>query len=137
MKRFKYQKEIERLDCKLSGFSEIIYEEVFHWVFKDCDESSFYPVAVNNPNRRNNCNGWALSFFDTQKNAKQRLLEIAKHSKNIFKKLGTHIASGPINKDDGVSNEPNKNGHFDLFEYKEVNLSSKFKIVEVVYNEKN
>ena len=137
MKKLKYQEQIEKLDCNLSGFSEISYDEVFHWVFKDCDDSSFYPVAVNNPNRRNNCLGWALSFFDTQENAKRRLLEIANHKKKIFKKLGTHIAKGSIIEADGVSNEPNNKGHFDLFEYKDVNLSSKFKIVEVAYNETN
>ena len=140
MKELKYQEKIKQLDCNLSGFSEKKHIEVFRWVFENCDENSFLPVYYYNHNREQNeknCRGWALSFFNTQTNAKRRLLQIAMHKKKIFKKLGTHIAKGSIVENDGISNNPNDNGHFDLFEYKGVNLSNKFTIVEIVYNGSN
>ena len=138
MKELKYKTEIERLKCNLSDFSELQYVKAFRWVFEDCDEKSFIPMAINNPNKyKNVCQGWALSFFDNQENAKNRLLEIVNHRKLIFKKLVTHIAEGNILENDGVANSPNNYGHFDLFEYKDINLSNKFEIIETIFDGNN
>ena len=78
------------------------------------------------------CRGWGLSFFDTQDSAKKRLKEIVGYRKNLYKKLGTHVATGNLEKADGISDKVHNNGHFTLFEFQDVDLSLKFNIVDQI-----
>ena len=50
-------------------------------------------------------------------------------SEKAYQRLGKSIASGTLVKDDGVSDSINTRGHFTLFPYEKVELSSKFKII--------
>lgn len=133
MPKLKYQEEIDNMECDLSGFSE---EErtAFRWTFEDInDERNFRPRFLLKPDmKRNDCRGWGLSFFNTQESAKTRLIEIVGYRKNLYKKLGTHVATGDLVGADGISDEARSDGHFTHFEYQNVDLSVKFDIIEQI-----
>lgn len=134
----KYQKEINNYETDFSNFCE---RDVlsYRWVFEDInDVRNFIPVYISNPQREeehkqsnsHTYRGYAISLYSSQQLAKNRLLEITKGKKFLFKRLGNHIAEGKIEMTAGICDEPNKLGHFDLFEYKDVELNGKFTIVE-------
>lgn len=126
----KYQDEIDE-DCDRRNFTE---KEVkgYRWVFNDINNSKNFKPPIKRTNHPNNkCSVWALSFFDTAKNANKRMKELCKHKKNLYKRIGTHVAVGDLNEKDGIANEPNDSGHFSLFEYEGVELKNKFTIIGV------
>ena len=133
MSELKYQEEINKMECDLNGFFEQ-GRIAFRWTFDDINnEKNFLPRFLLKPNMdRNDCRGWGLSFFDTQDSAKKRLKEIVGYRKNLYKKLGTHVATGNLEKTDGISDKAHNNGHFTHFEYQNVDLSVKFSIVEQI-----
>src|SRR5688500_2395115 len=120
--RFKYHKEIAQFECDLLAYQQCEAKTAFRWVFEEIhDPRNFEPkFKLDQSFQRNTCIGWALSFFNTQENAKKRLLHITKDKEHLFKKLGTHIANGLLEKVDGVSNDPEKFGHFSHFEYENI-----------------
>ncbi len=73
--------------------------------------------------------GFALSCFDTQLNAEESYKKIAKVNNNFSKTVGNAITSGCLVDKDGVIGSCNKNGHFDLYEYMECDLSKTFSVV--------
>jgi hypothetical protein len=130
----KYQSKISEFEnCHFDNFSEKDRQS-FRWVFENInDERNFKPrFLLNATIPQTLCIGWALSFFETQEKAKARLLRLTKGKELIFKKLGTHIAIGQLNKNDGVSDSSNEEGHFSHFEYEGINLEPKFAIIEKV-----
>jgi len=131
MPKLKYQKEIDKMDCDLKGFIEQ-ERSAFRWTFKDInDERNFLPRFLLKPDmQKNDCKGWGISFFDTQESAKKRLIEIVGYRKNLYKKLGDHIAKGNLVIEDGLSDKAHNNGHFTHFEYEKVDLSLAFNIIE-------
>jgi hypothetical protein len=131
----KYQKQIEGIQNCPPPVCRSITIESFRFVFEDINHrNNFLPVLLINPKRQltadpERCSGYALSFFCSIGKAKTQYLKLKKRNKNIGKSLGTHIAQGFINETDGLVSEINKNGHFDLHEFKNVDLKSKFSIV--------
>lgn len=133
MSELKYQEEINKMKCDLNEFYK--QERIaFRWTFDDIkNEKNFRPRFLLKPDiKRNDCRGWGLSFFDTQDSAKKRLKEIVGYRKNLYKKLGTHVATGNLEKADGISDKAHNNGHFTLFEFQDVDLSLKFNIVDQI-----
>jgi hypothetical protein len=136
MKRLKYQQEIDKFQFNFDSFEE--QERMsFIYVFKDILESrNFLPKYVRQVNcEHDNCLGWSLSFFDSQEHAKNRIRKLASDKNFIYKKLGTHLGTGRLEKNDGISNEPCKSGHFSHFEYEDVVLNKKFEVIESLVNE--
>ncbi len=128
--KLKYKDEIEKLEPDFSGF----YEKkciAYRWTFEDInDAKNFQPAYLLSPNRRRTTfKGWGLSFFDSQLSARERIQELTKNKKMLFKKLGTHVAEGKLVENDGLSNEPETNGHFTHFEYTGAVLKQKFEII--------
>ena len=138
---FKYQKETETIpNCppENSAGGEII---CFRYVHSDLNhENNFLPAFIINPTRRNDsfdaqvCSGYGLSFFNSFDGAVRKYKALAKSFKQINLKLGTHVARGTLSETDGVRTAPNEIGHFDLHEFVNVNLKSRFVIIEKVYN---
>lgn len=123
----KHKDQIERLGCNMDRFTERT-RDAFCWTFEDInDPRNFVPRAM--VVGRDNCTSWALSFFETQDQAKNRLDDITKNKRNLLKKLGTHIATGQLEPADGISEDCDGNGHFNHFEYEEVDFKSKFTVV--------
>lgn len=129
----KYKKIIEEFKCELSSFTEQ-ERNAFRWVFEDINNTKNFlpPYILPNNRKKNSCKGYSLSFFTSQIAAKNRLLEITRDKENLFKKLGNHIAVGKLDKTDGVSDSENSMGHFDHFEYENINLNPKFEVLEKV-----
>jgi len=129
----KYQKEVDEMDCDFKGFVE--RERVaFRWTFENIDDQrNFLPRFLLQPKReRNDCIGWGLSFYTTQEAAKKRLIDIVGYRKNLYKKLGDHVAKGNLIKNDGLSDKEQDNGHFTHFEYEKIDLTLTFNVVEKI-----
>ena len=129
----KYKESIDEFKCKLTTFKE--QERIaYRWVFNDINNPKNFlpPYIINSSRKKDNCKGYALSFFESHLAAKNRILEITKDKENLFKKLGNHIAGGKLEKTDGISDKENSFGHFDHFEYENINLKPKFEILEKV-----
>jgi hypothetical protein len=130
----KYKSQVSEFEnCDLDKCSEQDRQS-FRWVFENINDArNFKPrFLLDETIPKTSCIGWALSFFETQEMAKKRLLGLTKNKELIFKKLGTHIAVGQLTKTDGISDNSNDLGHFSHFEYEDINLESKFKIIEQV-----
>lgn len=136
MRELKYQNEINRYNFDFTAFSE---KELicYRWSFNDINHpSNFLPPNILNPeNLCHGCRGWALSFFDNKNDAKRKYFSLVKDKNKLYKKLGTHLSEGMLDNDDGISDEPTNNGHFDHFEYCNITLNQKFRIVEVLKND--
>lgn len=129
----KYKNEISQFNCDLTSFKEIEMES-FRWTFEDINDArNFEPIYINDIKRkRENCLGFALSFFTTQQASLKRHKELTLDRPNLFKKLGTHIASGQLNTIDGIASNPDEIKHFDFFTYENVALNHKFTILESI-----
>jgi len=55
--------------------------------------------------------------------------ELKRDNFNISEYIGTLMAEGIIEKEEGVVSEIDKKGHFSLHEYEETNLEKKFSVV--------
>ena len=130
----KYQNEIQNLNCDLSNFQEI-ERNSFRWTFESIEDSrNFEPVLISAPNRieQIGCLGFALSVFVTKEAGIKRHNNLTLDKPKLFKKLGSHIASGDLTKSDGIANEPDEYKHFDFFTYENVDLSNKFTVLESI-----
>jgi len=145
-KEIKYHLKIAAIEKAINGNCiGATYQEkdtdAYRWTFEDIsDERNFRPRALDSQNPQQEktakkCTGWSLSFFDSQKNAIEKLNYYCADKPNFYKKLGTHVAKGKIEKTDGKSGDINTSGHFEHFEYKDVDFSKKFKVEFKIYNE--
>ncbi len=131
---FKYQQYLDKYkncpkDCKEEDLT------AYRWVHQPLNNRDFEPVCINTePPARllgvddQLCTGYALSLyldFDLAKSLYiERYNKQDRDKKRVSYKerLGTHTAKLIIKKEDGVSDSPSKNGHFNFFQYKECNL---------------
>jgi len=139
--RFKYHTYIHDLtDCPPThAYAQEI--EVFRFVFKQIDDQrNFAPVYILKPKRRHpkdphhkTCSGYGLSLFNTLENACSRYADLLESIPSFPQTVGTHIAKGQVNNDNGVATEPNSDGHLTLYEFEHTNLHVRFQIVHQVY----
>lgn len=136
MRELKYKKEIEEYKPDLSGYKEPENRLAFRWVFENInDPRNFLPPAKREYDIvKPDVTDWALSFFVTKEKAKTRIKKFAKKNPRVYMKLGTHTAEGLLGKDDGISEHSHTTGHFNHFEYKDVDLVHRFKIVDYLVN---
>ena len=129
----KYQNKIQNLKCDLSGFQEI-ERTSYRWTFAKIEDSrNFKPCLILDDTRKKlGCLGFALSFYVTEVAGIKRHKDLTSNKPQLFKKLGSHIASGDLVKTDGIANKPNKLKHFDFFEYENIDLSSKFTVLKSI-----
>ena len=132
MNQLKYNNQINKHfgDFDFKGFTE---REIlsYRWVFENINDiRNFTPPYINNPARDvETPTGFALSFFETKDAGICRLKTITSNKPNLLKRLGTHIAEGKIVNSDGICCDPDKNRHFDLFEYLGTDLKANFTIL--------
>ena len=137
---FKYQEEIDRLSiqCPPSTWQSkkmLAFRFVFQ-IPHENTRNNFLPVLIIKPKRKlnpdtdaNRCKGYALSLFDTERNAKRRYNNLVKKRPRLREQLGDSLAKGFLEEQDGVVSDVDRNGHFNLHEFKNVDLSRKFMIV--------
>ncbi len=139
---FKYQKHIEALFVQCPPFDYTSCKRVaFRFVFEETHNNyrnNFLPVLIIKPARKNGrrfkkepskCRGYALSFFDTLEHIREQYAELKRDHPNISDIIGTHIAQGIIDKEDGVVSQIDHKGHFSLHEFEGTQLQTKFRIV--------
>ena len=121
-------------------FSDYSEKEIkaFRWVFPDISDSrNFVPMAIDPQcySARRKCGGWALSFHTTEDASIEAWEYIINNRPKHYKKIGTHIASGTIIKTDGKCSSADNHLHFNMIEYKNVDLSKRFKIITTLASE--
>ena len=136
--KYYYEEKIQELnpDCPpnhYSGKNKIC----FRWVFEKIEnEDNFKAQADKNPSIINSkddkmkCDYYALSFHDNLENSRNAFRFLENIVKNAKKRLGSHIAKGEIEYSDGVAEEPDDKGHFNLHPSQKSNFSEKFVILE-------
>lgn len=105
--------------------------EAYRWSFQNInDPKNFIPMAKDpqNISLRKRCDGWALSFHETEEASIELWQKLNDMKPNYYKKIGTHIAKGQISKSDGKCSDADSHLHFNLIEYKDVDLKNKFTI---------
>ena len=138
----KYQWLIDELEinetCPCNGCGEKTMS-AYRWTFSDIDNpDNFLPVGVLDKKRypprindkSNNffkCSCSGLSMYHTLETAISNFIAFPKRTRDL---LGyTNIAEGYLEKNEGLIGNVNEKGHFDFFEYINIDLSQKFKIV--------
>ena len=143
-KSFKFQQYLEKYkNCPKDCTEKDMI--AYRWVHQPLIDQDFQPILLHtDPPLRllddhdQLCTGYALSLYMDLDRAKS--LYIDRYNKQDREKkrisyrvrLGTHTAELTIKKDDGVSDTPKNNGHFNFFEYKNCNLSEK--VSEIIDN---
>jgi hypothetical protein len=132
----KYREAISGFaECPPAG-AEGQDREACRFVFGDInDQRNFLPVALISPSRtfdgsHARCISHALSLWTTRETALEFYRQKAKGYRRFKKTIGTHLASGRIAADDGLATRPAASGHFSFFEASQVELKSKFQIIE-------
>ena len=118
---FKYQAYFEKLttSCPPMNYKRQ-NKEAFRWILENTvDEDNFKPAYFKNPKRfheksdEEHCMAMGLSFFDTLETAERRFLQLKKRlGDDAYKILGTQIAKGVIQEEDGVNSPADTHGHF-------------------------
>ena len=140
MTPFKYQSEIQNLpNCPPADYQQIRIQ-AFRWVFKEENHSNnFRPPLVIKPLRRlkDKCAGYALSFFNTPENARKRYLHLCygRTGQDFVASVGTYLAQGVIEQQDGVISKIEGQGHFELHEFAEIDLKPKFRGIGPILQE--
>ena len=125
--KLKYQKQIESIDnCPLDNQSGD--KILFRCVENPITINSFEPHAViHKPKFQNTCVAWGLSFFGDLKSANATLKNL---SKKMQQKVELQsIASGKITDDDGIKHSTKNKNHFTFYPKNDLDLISKFAIV--------
>ncbi|WP_300685388.1 hypothetical protein [Chryseobacterium sp.] len=140
MKELKYKELIKNYNTDISYFTEKNIES-YRWVFEDINHpSNFLPAYILDKERKEyderknkaTSLGYALSLFSTKESAISKYKKILSHAPKAFLKLGTHIALGQIDENNGICDNPNLDKHFSLFEYQHVNLAEKYNVTEKI-----
>lgn len=140
----KYKSEHSKLTCTCPPEDSFENKSLtaYRWVHEDIEhENNFKPVLLINPSRiddidscEQKCNGYGLSLFIDEKKAERKLKAYLERKPKLKKVFGNSIAKGEIDDDDGVVDEPNKQGHFTLHESESCNLEDKFVIAKTLTN---
>ncbi|MDR1918985.1 MAG: hypothetical protein LBQ65_04980 [Tannerellaceae bacterium] len=137
---FKYQKEINLL-IEMGAILPLLFEpvnkEAYRYIFSGEHPNNHIPVYRQKPQRvisdidknRLNTSGYALSCYNYENNAVLQYESLRNTHPLIYKTIGDALCYGILDSNDGRITSRNGKGHFDLYEFYECDLSSKFKIV--------
>ncbi len=134
---FCYKSEIKKLNPTCPPVEYFPIEiDCYRWVFDDIqDINNFKAQAEKNPKILNSktdekkCEIYALSFHTTEKSSRKHFDYFLAQNPKAYKRLGTHIAQGKIEKNDGVSGPTDNLKHFNFHHIKEHDFHNKFKII--------
>jgi len=110
----------------------------FRFVQEDLDHpNNNLPPAVIIPGRfppghPKHCDSWGLSFFTTQEHAITFYSRISRTSARFAETVGTHVATVQLNEHHGLQTNPNADGHFNLFQSKDFELSKQSSEVALI-----
>lgn len=137
---YKFQKDFDQLAvlCPPQTYHSKAITPVYRWVFDELeDERNFLPQYHRKPQRFLNkedidkCKAMALSLFNDFNGALKRYDELkAFIGSNIAKTLGTQMAQGSIEEDDGVNGEIERMGHFSHHSSESASYFERFAIIQ-------
>ncbi len=142
--RLKYSKEIKNLLSQgIKPPKELISPDnlqAYRWVFENPNAKNHLPVYIQRPQRiiqakeRDNLDtsGFALSCYDNEFNSENNFRKHLKSTPNFWKIVGNSISTGILLDSDGRMTNISSYGHFDLYEFAECNLNSKFTIIKKI-----
>jgi hypothetical protein len=139
-KGYKYENDlnsIEGIEGIMPDIQFIFHEPAYRFTFALADGGKIknhLPVYKSEPTRfikaiekKNvNPNGLSLSCFNNFENAISKYKWLKNIHQNFEKAHGNCISCGKLNSYDGMISELNDHGHFELFEFDECDLNSKF-----------
>lgn len=108
--------------------------KAYRWVFQPMGASCFLPPGAKNPRRINNSRGAAncglfgVSMHTSQQHSIDAFKKLESSFLNARKSMGGYVAEGSVSIEHGLCTIPNGVGHFDIYEYKSVNLNQFFVI---------
>jgi len=144
LEKFKYKDEIEELiksgislPNKLVATNNI---DSYRFGFNSDNPNNHLPTYKQIPKRiiedkkKSNLTtkGYALSCFDTDKNANKKFQRISKLFPNFYKTVGYSIYFGKLVLGDGLITSVSQKGHFSLFEFIDFDTNKKFTFVKVI-----
>ena len=137
---FKYRLELQNLIDKGVHMPKLhipTSKTAYRYVFSDKPDKNHIPVYIQKPKRaisdadknKLTTSGYALSCFENEDTAVAKYNEYKAHSPQIKKTLGDSLSNGILNESDGLITTANQeSSHFDLYEFRECDLSLKFQI---------
>ena len=134
---FKYAQNHSALACECPDQNHCKPIAIMAYRFVDLDlaNKDIYrpPLIINSSligtKCKNNCNGYALSFFTTMEFATAKLLKILENTPMFHL---NSIASCDITEADGVCSDPNNAGHFELHEFETAEFTNRFNVVKTL-----
>jgi hypothetical protein len=134
---FKYIEEIKVLlsqGLELPPLKEPGCKEAFRFVFRNKVDCNHIPPYIQKPQRvisakdkgELTTSGYALSCLETEIDAIRFYDSLCSYTPLISKHIGDSLSRGHLVNTDGLITSTNHKGHFDLYEYQDCNLSSKF-----------
>ena len=106
--------------------------QAYRLVFEAKDHpDNFRPPAVIQPSRKwknedDQCDAFALSLYISMESLIAAMGALERTFKQLRKRMGDRIAAGEVVDTDGVMNEPEQDGHFNLHEFDACHLDQKF-----------
>ena len=140
MPNFKYQSGIDELikeGYALPSLHVPHNKFACRYVFDYEHFNNHKPVFIQKPARIQSSrdidnlttSGYALSCFEKEESAVQQFKDLQNNNKNIYKSIGNALCIGILEEKDGLITDPNRaTTHFDLYEFSECDLGSKFTI---------
>lgn len=136
---FKYKSEIEQLIENGASLPPLLAAEnkaAYRYVFSETHCNNHKPIYIQKPQRiisdadRNklDTSGYALSCFESEDQATVKFESLKRSIKNIALSLGDSLAIGTLDPEDGMITEASKFGHFDLYEFCDCDLNTKFTV---------
>lgn len=128
----KYAGELVGLRCDFTD-CQSNRRRAYRWVHKPLVRVDMIPTALIDRERKKKYpvlppptqKSWALSCFDSQKQAESRLHEICSLRDSAYDKYGDHVADLGLKDDDGFYEKSNEHGHFNLYEHKEFEIEER------------
>ncbi len=135
----KYRSQIEQLIEKGASLPPLLAAEnkaAYRYVFSETHCNNHKPIYIQKPQRiisdavksKLNTSGYALSCFESEDQATAKLESIKSTNKKIALAIGDSLAIGTLDPEDGMITEASKFGHFDLYEFCDCDLNTKFTV---------
>lgn len=108
----------------------------YRWTRGQISESCFLPVALRNPRRLlkakegEKCSCYGLSMHETLDQSVNAFRSLEKSIRQIRKTIGDAVSVGSLDAADGVRTFADRYGHFDLHEYANCSIATKFQVVK-------
>lgn len=112
-------------------------KECWRFTLSPITESCFWPPKRRVPERvasdsQQECSMWALSMYESERQAVVAYTGLSKSVRNIKKAIGDHLARGAITCADGKCMPPNRKGHFDFHPYLDAEFTDGFQVIRAL-----